>query len=127
MLHFKFSVRLLWALKLLIQSICSTSGNLIWIFHIEGKRHEDATFFQMSIHGIHSAFVHCSEGVERGLREGSLRVHWGLGGVNLIEPSLNPLRTLFEIPLYSKWMTFKFRKYSCEMRSKKNEAKSRVN
>ena len=40
--------------------------------------------------------------VERGFIEGSLRVHWGLRGLNLIEPPMNPLSTPFEISLCSE-------------------------
>jgi len=42
------------------------------------------------------------EGVEIGFIEGSLRVELGLGGVNLIEPSMNPHSTLSESFLYKK-------------------------
>jgi len=50
--------------------------------------------------------------VERGFIEGSLRVHWGLGGVNLNQPSLNPLSTLRQFSLINEWVVLKFRSYS---------------
>ena len=46
--------------------------------------------------------------VHRGFIEGSLRVHWGFGGINLIEPPLNPHLTPFEMSLCSEWMILKF-------------------
>ena len=59
-------------------------------------------------------------GVERGFIEGSLRVHWGLGGENLYGPSINPLYTLFEMSIYCEWIAFKFRIYSREMNREKH-------
>ena len=43
---------------------------------------------------------HTIEGVHWGLVEGSLRVHWGFGGVNLSEPSSNPQWNLSDSALY---------------------------
>ena len=71
---------------------------------MEGKMHIVSAFFQHRRPWIQSVSVHCWERVHRGFIEGSLRVHWGLGGVNLNEPSMNPQYTPFGMSLYIEWM-----------------------
>jgi len=105
----------------LLQATCSTGRNLIWIFRTEGKQPEIATLFQKRITGIEQPLRLHLFTVQRGFIEGWERVHWGLGGVNLIEPSLNPLSTLNGISLISEWIMLKFRIYSHGVNCKKTE------
>ena len=82
-------------------------------------RDYSVTPFSPDIVFFHPSFVLSIEGVERGFIEGSLRVHWGLVGINLNKPSFNPLSTLFKISLIHERVALEFGNHSGVMVFKK--------